>query len=61
MGGHHGGPGRPMGGFGGFRPMFGGWGMGHRPPPRPRGCCGCMLPVIAISAILTVTLLLIAL
>ncbi len=54
-GGPGGGPGGPggfhggMGGMGGFRGGMGGW--GHRPPPRRRGCCGCMMPVIGIVAV----------
>lgn len=59
-GGHHG------GGFGGPRGGgFGGPGghHGHRPPmgggmppmggrpPRRRGCCGCLLPVLGIAAV----------
>lgn len=57
MGGH--------GGHGGHRPPvmhhhrpyhMGGWGM-HRPHPRG-GCCGCMMPVIAVSTLLATALLL---
>ena len=55
-GGRRGGPGGPGGHHGGQPPMGGGMGrmggMGHRPPPpRRRGCCGCLLPVIALVGI----------
>lgn len=60
-GGHHGGgPGGPYGGgpggpHGGHRrPPMGG--MGHRPPPRRVGCCGCLLPVLGIAAIVAAVL-----
>ncbi len=35
--------------------MMGGWGMGHRPPPRRYGCGGCLLPVIGVAAALIAT------
>ena len=58
-GGHHGGgPGGPGGFRGGHHggpaprpPMGGGWGMGPR-PPRRRGCCGCLFPVLGVIAVL---------
>lgn len=65
FGGGHGGHRPPMGGHGGHRPPvmhhhrpyhMGGWGM-HRPHPRG-GCCGCMMPVIAVSTLLATALLL---
>lgn len=65
-GGHHRGPGGP--GFGGHhhRPPMGGWhhrppmgGGWHRRPPYHGGCCGCLLPVIGLLAVLVAMVFLI--
>lgn len=56
-GGPHGGHRRPpMGGMGHRPPPRHGWGMGYGPPPRRVGCCGCLLPVLGIAAIVAAVL-----
>ena len=66
-GGHHRGPGGPGFGGGHHRPPMGGGmhhhrhmggGMWHR-PPRNRGCCGCLFPVIGVIGALIAALALI--